>query len=92
MPRARQRHRRLRYRSDRHVRLPFAAQGSHHRTAGIAKQVLKKHAERCDEPQKEEGGGDLSHRFIPLIIHSETHVFEIRSRIVLERQHVHLLF
>jgi hypothetical protein len=59
------------------VRLPFAAERSEHGMAILAQQMLKNHAEHCDEPQEEEGGGDLSHRIIPFIIHSKTRVFRI---------------
>lgn len=37
-------------------------------------EMLNEYAEYNDEPHEKEGGGDLSHRFIPFIIHSRTHV------------------
>ncbi len=49
------------------MRLPFAAQSSENRMALFAQEMLKEYAEHCDEPQEEEGGGDLSHRLSPLL-------------------------
>jgi hypothetical protein len=58
------------------MRLPFPTQGGHHGVAVIAQQLLKKHAEHCDEPQEEEGGGDLSHRLSPLLSTAKRRCFD----------------